>query len=90
VTTNANGNIFSLLIWSIPSEASATNSEYDIVLDNQDAGTVGTYNAADDAIDSSAVTGILAPVPELSTILLFPAGLLVLAGYVVLKRKLFV
>lgn len=90
VTTNANGNIFSLLIWSIPSEASATNSEYDIVLDNQDAGTVGTYNAADDAIDSSAVTGILAPVPELSTLILFSAGLLVLAGYVVLKRKLFV
>ncbi|RCV63203.1 Cysteine protease, C1A family [Methanophagales archaeon] len=90
VSTDANGNIFPLLIWSIPADASATNTEYDIVLDNQYAGTVGTYNAADDAIDSSAVTGILAPVPELATLILFSVGLLVLVGYVVLKRKLFV
>jgi len=38
--------------------------EYDIVLDNQETGSgMGTYNAADDAIDSSTVPGmiILAP-----------------------------
>ena len=88
VTTDANGNnLSSVLIWSIPSEAPATCTEYDIVLDNQDAGTVGTYNAADDAIDSATVAGILAPVPEAPTIVLFSVGLLVLAGYSWLRRK---
>ena len=90
VTTDVNGNILSPLtqIWSIPTEAPATCIEYDIVLDRAGTGN-GTYNAADDAIDSANVAGILAPVPELPTIILMGVGLLALAGYVELRRKRF-
>lgn len=54
MTTGLNGNILSPHnIWAIPGIAT-TGIEYDIVLDNEEPG-VGTYNAADDAIDSSTV-----------------------------------
>ena len=64
VTTDANGNILSPLIWPILPPEAPVCSEYDIVLDNQEAGTIGTYNAADDAMDSRNAAGILAPNPE--------------------------
>jgi hypothetical protein len=46
VTTDGSGNFVATLIWAIPSDAPVTHHEYDIVVDNQDSGTVGTYNAS--------------------------------------------
>ncbi len=86
VTTDANGNNLSLRVWPILSEAPATCTEYDIVLDKTGAGE-NTYNTAVDAIDSATVAGILAPVPELPTFILFSTGLIALAGYVLLTKK---
>ena len=85
--TDGSGNFGPTLIWSIPSGAAVTNTAYDIVVDNLESGTVGTYNATDDGLDSATVAGISAPVPELSTIILFSVGLLTLAGYVWLRRR---
>ena len=87
VTTDASGNLTHTLIWAIPAGAQITHHEYDIVFDNQGSGTVGTYNSTSDGIDSTTVAGIVAPVPELPTIILFSIGLLVFAGYIQLKRK---
>lgn len=87
VKTDAEGNFSATLIWSIPKGAEVTNTAYDIVVDNLESGTVGTYNATEDGLDSATVAGISAPVPELSTIILFSVGLLTLAGYVWLRRR---
>jgi len=76
VTTDANGNLSRTLIWSIPVDAPITHHEYDIILDNQEAGNVGTYNAADDGIDDASVAGIAAPIPEANTLVLLMTGLL--------------
>jgi hypothetical protein len=82
VATDENGDFGPTEIWVIPGGASVTHHEYDLIIDSQESGTVGTYNAASDGIDSATVAGIVAPVPELPTILLFSLGLLVMAGYV--------
>jgi hypothetical protein len=82
VTTDGSGDFGPTEIWAISGGASITHHEFDITLDSQESGTVGTYNAASDGIDSATVAGIVAPVPELPTILLFSIGLLVMAGYV--------
>ena len=87
VTTDASGNLTHTLIWAIPAGAQITHHEYDIVFDNQGSGTVGTYNSTSDGIDSTTVAGIVAPVPERPTILLFSIGLLVLVGYVIVRRR---
>jgi hypothetical protein len=87
VTTDGNGNFGPTVIWAIPVSASITHHEYDIVIDNQESGTVGTYNAASDGIDSATAVGITAPVPELSTLFLFSLGVLVLTGYVWQMRR---
>jgi len=86
-TTDGNGNFDPTVIWNISGGASVTHQEYDIVVDNQESGTVGTYNAASDGIDSATAVGIVAPIPELPTILLFSMGLLVLAGYAVVRKE---
>jgi hypothetical protein len=87
VTTDGSGNFGPTPIWAILGNASITNREYDIVV-NKGTGEVGqTYNAADDGLDSATAVGITAPVPELPTILLFSMGLLVLTGYVVVRKK---
>ena len=86
-TTDSSGTLAVTEIWAIDQGASVTYDEWDIVADNQDAGTVGMYNDADDAIDSAATAGITAPVPEAATIILFSIGLLVLAGYVWLRKR---
>ena len=87
VTSYASGSFGPTLIWAIPADAQVTHDEYDIVV-NKGTGEVGeTYNAADDGLDSASVAGIVAPVPELPTILLFSMGLLALAGYVLVSRK---
>ena len=87
VTTDASGNLTPTLIWSIPSDAPITHHNYDIVFDNQETGTVGTYNDASDGIDSATVAGIVAPIPELPAIILFLIGLLMLGGYIRLRRE---
>ena len=88
VTSNANGNLIDqpVSIWAILSGADS-HHEYDIVLDNQDSGTVGTYNAADDGLDSTTVAGIVAPVPDVSSLVLFASGLMLVSVYFVYGRR---
>jgi C1A family cysteine protease len=88
VTTNASGNFGPGKIWEIPGDAPITHYEYDIVVDKQDeGGNTGKLNFASDGIDSTTVAGIVAPVPELPTIILLSIGLLTFAGYIQLRRK---
>ncbi|MFC1937145.1 integrin alpha [Chloroflexota bacterium] len=87
VTTDGSGNLAPTLIWSIPAEAATTYDEYDIVFDNQSAGTVGTFDAANDYIDSLGVVGFVAPVPELSTIILLSIGLAGMAAYIAFRAR---
>ena len=87
VKTDAGGNFSATLIWSIPSGAAVTNTAYDIVVDNLESGTVGTYNAADDGIDDADVAGIVAPVPDVSSLVLFASGLLLISVYFVYGRR---
>ncbi|MDD5095307.1 MAG: PKD domain-containing protein [Dehalococcoidia bacterium] len=54
VTTDASGDFNPVAIWTIPS--SATPQKYDIVADNQAAGTVGTFDTNDGA-DSPGFEG---------------------------------
>ena len=59
----------------------------DIVADKQgDAGKTDKYNVASDFIDSATVAGIVAPIPELPTIILLGTGLAVLTGYLILRK----
>ena len=88
VTTNSSGSFDTTAIWAIPEGAAVTHHEYDIVVDKQSDGVnTGKFNSASDGIDSATAVGIIAPVPELPTILLFSVGLLALAGYVLVSRK---
>lgn len=88
VTTDDSGNFGPTVIWAIPGNASVTHHKYDIVVDNNESGTVGTYNAASDGIDSATTVGVTAPVPELPTMLLYSMGVFVLTGYVwQIRRK---
>jgi len=64
VTTDASGTLPVTAIWEIDPDASVTHTEYDIVADNQAAGTAGTYNASSDLLDSASTAGFVAPVPE--------------------------
>ncbi len=63
VATDANGTLPVTAIWAIDPDAT-TYTEYDIVADNQAAGTVGTYNASSDLLDSASTAGFVAPVLE--------------------------
>jgi len=88
VTTDGSGDFSPTPIWAIPGGASVTNHEYDIVVDKQsDGANTGKFNSASDGIDSATAVGIVAPVPELPTILLFSIGLFALTGYVLVSRK---
>ncbi|RZB32745.1 MAG: hypothetical protein AEth_00423 [Candidatus Argoarchaeum ethanivorans] len=87
VATYANGTLPVTAIWTIDPDAAITHTEYDIVADNQAAGVVGTYNATSDLLDSTSVAGFVAPVPELPTVVLTLAGLLVLVGYFRYNRR---
>ena len=60
--------------------------EYDIVADRHGTGP-GTYNAESDGIDSVTVAGIVAPVPELASIILLSSGLMMLIVFVRLQSK---
>ena len=90
VTTDGSGCFDATEVWNISATAPITYKQYDIVVDNQDAGTVDTFKSGDpdkDGIDDACVEGFLAPVPEFATIALFGMGLLMLAGYVHLGRR---
>ena len=90
VTTDGSGNLAGqpILIWSIPAEEPITHHKYDIVINKGTSSEENqTYNAVEDGLDSASVAGFVTPVPELSTIILFSAGLLALAGYVGWRRK---
>jgi hypothetical protein len=95
VTTATNGsfgygvgaNSTPVLIWNISSTAAVTHHEHDIAVDHQSKGTVGTYNAADDGLDSASVAGIVAPVPDVSALVLFASGLMLAAVYFVYGRR---
>jgi len=87
VMTDAAGNFGVTAIWSIPPGATPTWDHYDIIADDKDAGTQGTYNAADDYIDSAVAYGVTAPVPELATFALVGAGLAMVVGLVRFKRR---
>jgi len=50
------------------------------------AGT-GTYNAADDSIDDATVAGIIAPVPEASTLVLLATGITSLFVVFYLRKR---
>ena len=82
VTTDGNGNFGPTLIWSIPSDAQVTHHGYDIVVDKQTGGNVGVYNSKDDGLDATSVAGIVAPVPDVSALILFASGLVVVVALV--------
>ncbi|MFC1944504.1 hypothetical protein ACFLX5_03300 [Chloroflexota bacterium] len=87
VPTEPDGSLPATLIWAIPPDAPVTYDEWDIIIDRQDDGdNTGKYNSASDGIDSLALVGFVAPVPELSTIILLGAGLMGLSGYFALRR----
>jgi hypothetical protein len=86
VTTDADGSFAVTALWDVPEGATATYDEYDIVADRHGTGE-GTYNAASDGIDSTSVAGIVAPVPELTSIILFAVGLVMLLGCMRFGRR---
>jgi hypothetical protein len=55
VTTDASGDFDPVAVWEI--DSSTSPHEYDIVADNLDSGTVGTYDSAADAIDNPGWKG---------------------------------
>ena len=84
VTTDKTiGNFGPSLIWSIPLDAPVTHHEYDIVVDKQIGGNVGEYDSGDDGLDSATVAGIVAPVPDVSSLILFASGLVLVSLYFV-------
>ena len=88
VTTDINGSFGPTAIWAIPVGAPITHHEYDIVVDKQNDGEhTSKFNSASDGIDSVSAAGIVAPVPELPTVILLSIGLLVLVGYIQLRKK---
>jgi hypothetical protein len=88
ITTDGSGDFGPTEIWAIPGDASVTHHEYDIVVDKQSDGVnTGNFNSDSDGIDSVSAVGFVAPVPELPAILLFSLGLLVLMGYVVVRKE---
>ena len=83
VAADSSGNIPPTLIWSIPSDASVTYHEYDIVFDKlYDGLNTGTYNSASDGIDAADVVGFTAPVPEVTPFIMLLMGIVVILGYV--------
>jgi beta propeller repeat protein len=87
VTTDDKGDFGPIDIWAIPSDAPISYNQYDIVVDRQDGDNIGNYSSASDGIDTMAVIGATAPVPEPATWVLLGVGLLTLGGVVLLYRK---
>ncbi|MBN2098922.1 MAG: PKD domain-containing protein [Dehalococcoidia bacterium] len=88
VTTDGNGDFGPVEIWAIPADASISYYEYDIVVDKQkDDNNTGVFNSASDGIDSLAAVGFVAPVPELTTLILLGTGFSLLGGWLVLRKR---
>lgn len=78
IITDNKGDFGPLEIWNISSQATATNKEYDIVMDKQDDGSdTGKYTSELDGFDSASTAGIIAPVPEMATITLVLIGIVI-------------
>ena len=86
VTTDGSGNFSPTEIWPIPESEPVTHHPYDIVVDKVGDGE-GTYSSTNDGIDSISAAGIVAPIPEEQTLVLFSIGVLMLAGYVIVRRR---
>jgi hypothetical protein len=89
VTTDSRGNFSPTLIWSIPSNATVTYHEYDLVVDKQgDVSPIPKYDSASDGLDSADVAGIIAPVPDASALALFASGLVwILVSFIHGRRR---
>ena len=87
VATDGDGCFAPEMLWNISATAPITYKGYDIIADNQAAGSVGTFDLANDASDCIDVAGFVAPVPELSSIVLLAVGLVMLVGLVRFRRK---
>jgi len=72
ITTNGEGCFGPVCIWSIPPDAPATYDEWDIVVDKLDE-NAGIFDPAD-GIDDAVVAGLVAPIPELLTLVLVAVG----------------
>ena len=84
VTTDKSiGNFGPTLIWSIPPDAQITYHKYDIVVDYQIGANVGVYDSANDGLDSASAAGMIAPVPDVSSLILFTSGLVLVSVYFV-------
>ena len=81
-TDRTTGNFEPTLIWAIPFDEPITYQNCDIVVDLSAAGA-GTYNDADDGIDSATAVGMVAPVPDVSSLILFTSGLVLVSVYFV-------
>ena len=90
VTTDGSGNLVDqpILIWAIPFDEPITHHNYDIVVDKQNQGAnTGKYNSAGDGLDNASVAGIVAPVPDVSSLILFASGLVLVSVYFVYGRR---
>ena len=89
VTTDKTiGNFGPTLIWSIPLDAPVTHHGYDIVADRQKTGiNTGKYDHTYDGLDSASVAGIVAPVPDVSSLVLFASGLVLVSLHFVYGRR---
>lgn len=97
VTTDNEGGFGPTLIWSIPADALVTHHEYDIVVDRQKGKDKGKgkdkdkdkykYNPKSDGLDSASVAGIVAPVPDVSSLILFASGLVLVSVYYAYGRS---
>ena len=67
----------------------STHESYDIIADKQDGfKNTGYFNIASDEIYSTSVPGFVAPVPDLITSTLPSFCLIVLAGYIAVKKRI--
>jgi len=86
IKTNILGRFGPTKIWSIPADAPITHHEYDIVVDYQRVGA-GRYNPIIDGLDSATCAGIVAPIPDVSALILFASGLVLVLMYFVYGRR---
>ena len=88
VTTDGSGNFNATAIWAIDPGAPVTHHEYDIVVDKQTEGNyTGKLNFASDGVDNISAAGFEAPIPELSTLILFSMGLMLAGIFVYLRYR---
>lgn len=89
VPTDKEGSFGPILIWAIPDDAEVTYHKYDIVVDRPGGGCMDEdeYNPSTDGLDSATVAGITAPVPDVSALILFASGLVLVLVYLDYGRR---